>query len=495
MDQYKFVKSQMGKDKLAFKGHIYRHQRSRSTNHYFRCEDKNCNGSATLRGVAFFNALGGSVSEGKTHNHTVLTSRVEIVEVVEAIKNMAKTSTSAPAAIVQNVRQDLGIYNAIEMPSKTALRQVVHCIRKKELPVEPECVTDLIIPNNLRVTQAGEQNFLLFDTQNEVGKRIIAFSTEENLRRLRDSEIWFLDGTFKTCPRLFHQLYTIHFMFHGNVFPGVYVFMTGKTQEMYTSMLERLVSSAEAKGITLNPTFIILDFELASINALQRTFPDERLSGCLFHLGQNIYRNIQKNGLVDAYKTIDNVSLSLRKLSALACLPSEEIYDAFIAISENIPNEVEAVYKYFGETYVLGRPNIVRGRGRPRRAPILHPPRFPPTLWSIYHLQGYNLPRTNNNLEAWHRRFETVVQRYHLGVYSMIKEFIKENHHTEQEIERLIAGSCTRKKKKEQVQREERIATVMSRHGTVPVDEYLRGIAHNMHFSSCNNEDDGEQEF
>lgn len=32
-----------------------------------------------------------------------------------------------------------------------------------------------------------------------------------------------------------------------------------------------------------------------------------------------------------------------------------------------------------------------------------------------------------------------VVGRYNLGVFSMIKEFMKENHHTNQEVERMMA--------------------------------------------------------
>jgi len=73
------------------------------------------------------------------------------------------------------------------------------------------------------------------------------------------------------------------------------------------------------------------------------------------------------------------------------------------------------------------------------------------------------------------------VARYHLGVFSTIREFKKEN----QEVARLIAGNISVKRKKEQHLREERIATVVGRHGTIPLDDYLRGIAHNMHFTSC----------
>jgi len=137
---------------------------------------------------------------------------------------------------------------------------------------------------------------------------------------------------------------------------------------------------------------------------------------------------------------------------------------------------------------VLRKPFATRVKRRERPAcPVQrrHLPRFSPKLWSVLHLHENNLPRTNNSLEAWRRRFETVVERYHLGVFLTIREFIKENHQTDQEVERLTPGNTGVKKKKQQVQREERLRTVMGRHGTIPVDDYLRGIAHNMQLSAC----------
>ena len=214
MDQYVFVKSQMDKEKLAFKGYIYRHQRSRNQNHYFRCEDKNCNGSAALRGVSFFNINGGSVSEGKAHNHLPIDGRKKVIEVLTELKSRSKMSNALPAAIVQDVRQTVNISDSIEMPSTTAMKQVVRRIRKRELPSEPDCAADLVIPDSLKITISGKKNFFLFDTEDRVttnenerqqeNMRIIGFGTEDNLRKLANSEMWFLDGTFKTCPELFH---------------------------------------------------------------------------------------------------------------------------------------------------------------------------------------------------------------------------------------------------------------------------------------------------
>ena len=109
MDNYSFATSQKGKEKLVFREHIYRHQRSRGQNHYFRCEDKNWSGAATLCGVSFFNEQGGSITEGKAHNHAPLAGRNEILQSIAELKNQAKNSDATPAAIIQETRQKVNI--------------------------------------------------------------------------------------------------------------------------------------------------------------------------------------------------------------------------------------------------------------------------------------------------------------------------------------------------------------------------------------------------
>lgn len=45
--------------------------------------------------------------------------------------------------------------------------------------------------------------------------------------------------------------------------------------------------------IDLNPQFILTDFEQAVINYSKRQYPDTYCKGCLFHLGQSVWRQIQ----------------------------------------------------------------------------------------------------------------------------------------------------------------------------------------------------------
>lgn len=41
-------------------------------------------------------------------------------------------------------------------------------------------------------------------------KRILVFATSENLRYLQKAKYWIMNGTFKTVPTVFRQMYTIH---------------------------------------------------------------------------------------------------------------------------------------------------------------------------------------------------------------------------------------------------------------------------------------------
>ena len=63
---------------------------------------------------------------------------------------------------------------------------------------------DIWLEGNYSKTLDGK-DFLAFDNH-----RIIAFATEDNLHLLCESTDVQSDNTFKTVPKLFHQLYTLH---------------------------------------------------------------------------------------------------------------------------------------------------------------------------------------------------------------------------------------------------------------------------------------------
>lgn len=495
---YHFVQSSRGKEKLAHQGFIYRHQRSRGENHYYVCERHGCPGRAILRGVAAFNDVGGEVTRSVQHNHAVPEGRDIVLKAVASMAKEGASTTNLPSAIVQSHRQAVPPKYAAGLPSEEALRQRIRRQRRQKFPSEPRALTEIEIPDDLKTT-IGDQNrqFLLFDVA-EHDERILCFGTVENVKKLSECPQWYLDGTFKTAPRLFRQIYTIHGAVNSTTFPFIYALLPSKTEDRYEALFAELIAIAEENDVDLAPTQIMTDFELASINAIQHCFPNARVTGCLFHLGQSVYRRIQAEGLVEAFRDDDNVRSSLKSLMAgLPFLPPEEIPAVFAELKTNAPHVTGPVFTYFEDTYVLGRPILPKGKGRRPRILRRHPPRYPTTLWSVHHLKQENLPRTNNHMEAWHRRFASVVARMHLGVYPAIHELRKENHRVEHELTRLEAGlPIQRRQSKVNKDREARIDTIFRRYGKISHAEFMRGIAHNFDFDAPreDEEEDGEDE-
>ena len=99
---------------------------------------------------------------------------------------------------------------AAQLPSVNSLKRTVQRVRQQiDGPVaSPENLDALEIPDRYATTLDGAQ-FLLFDS-GPGNNRILIFSTATNMQMLSQSQHWYGDGTFKTVPLLFEQMYTIH---------------------------------------------------------------------------------------------------------------------------------------------------------------------------------------------------------------------------------------------------------------------------------------------
>jgi hypothetical protein len=129
---------------------------------------------------------------------------------------------------------------------------------------------EIKIPDCLKVNLRSE-NFLLHDS--EGANRILIYATSKNLTRLANCETWLMDGTFKICPSLFYQIYTIHGLYKNDIVPFVYAFLPNKTQKTYEELFTR-IASCNADGDNISPKLILSDFELAAIQAVRKVFPE-----------------------------------------------------------------------------------------------------------------------------------------------------------------------------------------------------------------------------
>jgi len=106
--------------------------------------------------------------------------------------------------------------------------------------------------------------------------------------------------------------------------------------------------------------------------------------------------------MANNYKYDEEYRKIIRKFMALAFVPVDQVVPAFEHVSTELlatdpdhPDNHENFIEYFENTWV----------GRPRRRPL-----FNPEMWNARRATEIHLPRTTNNLEAWHLAIQKSVK-------------------------------------------------------------------------------------
>jgi hypothetical protein len=399
------------------------------------------------------------------HNHAPDPARVEALLIRHNILHRAQASLDAPRQIIGNEVAQVREEVAQALPTYNALSLGIRRKRKAyDLPGNPASVADLQLPQHLTRTLKDE-NFLLHDTGTEDDKRMLMFATNSNLELLRHSNVWFGDGTFKVVPAIFEQLYTIHALVNGEVMPAVYVLMNGKSEEDYNRLFEVLMRQG------LQPQSFNCDFEKSVHNAVHNCWPEAEICGCLFHLGQCLWRKIQSSGLVTAYKDNENIRTRTKFLVALAFLPVDKVAEKFALIRDDAPVELDAIYDYWEDAYI-GR---MRRRGR-RAQPL-----FPVSVWNVRDRLEHGLPRTNNSLEGWHRAFAVSVGASHPTIFRLVEILRIEQGSTETKLARQHAGDRQPPASKAKyVKLDRRLRELVTNYDEEHYEDFLRGVSYNV---------------
>ncbi|XP_068211799.1 uncharacterized protein [Palaemon carinicauda] len=401
------VPSQKGFDKLNAHGYLMVKEKSLNNRYYWCCESRkllNCKG----RAITIFSNGQHILKKTVDHNHSPNASAANVSKIIGEVKNQAKNTKDAPCQIIQSCTTTANPEIVPCLPSKNALRQKIKRIRQAHHLPESKTIIDVEVPLVLQKTLNAEL-FLVKDST-LAGERLLMFTTKASVEKLAHASMWIMDGTFKTVPTIFYQLYTIHAPVCSDTsrtYPLVYILMTGKSESLYKRLFEALVDFADENGLCLNPRIIMTDPELSVIKATKSEFEAVTNNVCFFHFGRCIWRRLQSSGLAIRYGNDENFSLKLRHLFALAFLPSAEIPGAFDELKLHLPDEAHEVVDWFETNYVRGRIRKYLLNG----VAVRSPPLFPPNLWSLYECFQGGFPRTQNYVEAWHRRWENLVMR------------------------------------------------------------------------------------
>ncbi|CAF1369872.1 unnamed protein product [Adineta ricciae] len=394
------VKSTRNNLKINIDGFLYVKDKNRNDTYYWICERKGKkSGKCTARAVTICVGTQHKIHkfDANEHNHAAEASRFFSLKACNQMKELAEITNDAPVQIITNVIAKTPRDIQPCLPKKNALRQQIK--RAKRLcdeETEPKSLNEFTLPDIYSTTLSG----LSFAKDIIHGtERILLFTTTENLRWLQEAKFWIMDGTFKTVPTLFRQLYSIHAPAGGNVnfqiVPLVYALMSLKSEELYQRLFQTLNELAEENNLELNPQFILTDFEKGSINGIKSEFPGAQSKGCHFHLGQLVYRHVQDAGLAKTYGNDEKFSLLIRHIPALAFLDPLEIPDAFDAIKDLLPSDAEPIFQWFEDNYVHGKVKRLMRNGSVQR----HNPLFPPSMWSVFDNMEFAFPRTQKKLK------------------------------------------------------------------------------------------------
>ena len=420
---------------------------------------KQCRGRLHLNGDAIIKYVG-------EHNHAGDASKTPVLMALQALRERAATTQEPTQTIIAETTTNIPDSSSAQLPSKSCLKRTIQRKRNQHAncPPQPSDLLSLNIPVEYTFLPNGT-DFLLHDS-GPGHNRILIFSTRHNLTLLAQCSKWYADGTFKISPNIFQQVYTIHGRVFGKqIFPLVYCLLPNKTFATYKGMLQAVKELQPG----LNSSCLMTDFEKGAIRAFQEEFPGVHCTGCFFHLSQSVWRRIQAAGLQHDYQTDPDFASWLRCIPALAFLPPGDVEKAFddLLSAEGFDPRAQDIANYFEDTYI-GRPNR---RGN-RQSPL-----FPLDLWNVHLRTVEDEDRTNNQIEGFHRGFQSLIGAQVPNVFRFIEVLGKQQMLKETEVQQLIGGHEPPPKRKKYQCCDERIKSILKNIGERTNCQALKGIS------------------
>ena len=269
---------------------------------------------------------------GKEHNHGEENTGIKIVKAKNQMKEKAKSSSEKPANIVSETLELADERTRANFPKDETVKRMIRRQRDPEFPPVPENVSALNIPDAspwAKTRGDNPERFKFYDNGPDTNCRIIAYSSDEQLRWAARARLWFMDGNFKMSPPGFKQLYVIHASIGECSVPVVFAFLERKNQSVYEELFQAINAKLGDMNLEANPDKIICDFESGKLPAINSEYGDVEVHCCFYHLCQSTWRKIQDLELVNGYKDDDYFRLLFGQLDRIAVLPLDDVQDGF----------------------------------------------------------------------------------------------------------------------------------------------------------------------
>ena len=319
--------------------------------------------------------------------------------------------------------------NNMRKRSREELTPILPKVYEDELvPPNPQTAEDMVLTGDWTTTSTHEQFILINDVVK--GDRILVFATLADLTRVCESEMIHIDGTFKVCSEIFHQLYIIYSSTRYGILPELFCFLPDKKPETYHRLFFLIQSKAMSLGLSFTPKTIMVDFDVTIHNVIRLLLPNTLIKGCFFHFAQLIFRKLRSIKISNCLKSNDDIRKWFRMFLGMASMPIPHLQRAFNAITSiNLPKEHQQecndFHHYFMETWLCGN--------------------YPGEMWTYF---NSTLPRTNNSCKGYISRLSRRAMNAHLNIFELIKVLKHEHINKAVSILQLEAGHCNKKKRK-----------------------------------------------
>ena len=233
--------SREGSKVLIYHGFKYQRNKTNANCIHWCCWRKDCGTFLRTNRLNINDDRANIVVE--TEGEHMHDSDAEMIKLDRCKENLRLEIDENPTAIVKRVydalavhehRQAVNVPNII--PTFDSVKSTMDRKRARLVPPIPANVGEDIVEDVWAQTWREENNFLM--DQNNMG--ILCFATESDLQKLATCNIIYVDGTFKSTPRPYRQIFTIHGMYLEHCAHFFTRLLTGKTIPHYTYVLNSI---------------------------------------------------------------------------------------------------------------------------------------------------------------------------------------------------------------------------------------------------------------
>ena len=394
----------------------------------YRCYHRKCKVLITIDKTNIIKILNNNNENNleiqyKTNDQKHICQDIIKTEKVNNIKTETKSIELAKQFINQSLEKPLNWHlsnlkeNGILL-SKFQVKNILQKLREYKYPKDNEFLTDISkITISLSKSDKNLESLPFCFTDQKIiniyknkvrEERFVIFTTLFQLKKFKEINQVFLDGTYKYCPKNFYQLYNIigKESDSDNKIPLLYVLMSHKSYTIYYHIFKYIVNTLNVLDINVNFDKIsfMLDFEKSARNALINIFPKSDIKGCFFHFLKALWKKARKYGLCKK-KLIKETILLIFALKIYIFIPKGEKENYFTKIEElySTKDNYHPLLKYFRKNWINSK-----------------------FLEFDYISRYTNLERTNNTCEIFHRHLKELINAYHPKI-SFFVEKIKEH--------------------------------------------------------------------